>query len=99
MSIEEFKATLNQPDPPSSLSPLLQSLWHAGKDNWEEAHNIAQDIPGPDGAWVHAYLHRVEGDNWNADYWYRRANRSMPQESLEEEWKKLVGHFVPRSSR
>ena len=94
MTIEAFVQSLQQSAPPAGLAPLLLALWHAGKDDWHSAHNIAQDVPGPDGAWVHAYLHRVEGDNWNADYWYRRAGRSMPVHSLEEEWKVLVEHFL-----
>lgn len=94
MTTEAFKQSLQQPTPPAGLSPLLQALWHAGKDDWHTAHNIAQDVPGHDGAWVHAYLHRVEGDNWNANYWYRRAGRSMPGYSLKAEWEVLAEHFL-----
>ena len=94
MTIEAFVQSLQQSAPPAGLAPLLLALWHAGKDDWHSAHNIAQDVPGPDGAWVHAYLHRVEGDTWNANYWYRRAGRSMPNHSLKEEWKVLVEHFL-----
>ncbi|MCB0566455.1 MAG: hypothetical protein KDD01_18965 [Phaeodactylibacter sp.] len=94
MTIEAFVQSLQQSAPPAGLAPLLLALWHAGKDDWHRAHNIAQDVPGPDGAWVHAYLHRVEGDTWNANYWYRRAGRSMPNHSLKEEWKVLVEHFL-----
>ncbi len=94
MTFEEFKRSLRQPAPPADLSPLLQALWHEGKGDWHAAHNIAQDVPGPNGAWAHAYLHRVEGDNWNANYWYRRAGRSMPEYSLKEEWEALVKHFL-----
>ena len=97
MTFSDFKSTLSDDTPPDLPAPLLRALWYDAKDDWERAHEIAQDVPGADGAWVHAYLHREEGDEWNANYWYRRAGRSMPQESLDEEWEKLVGHFVPRS--
>jgi len=96
MTIEAFKESLHQPTPPAGLAPLLLALWHEGKGDWHKAHNIAQDVPGPDGAWVHAYLHRIEGDDWNANYWYRRAGRSMPGHSLKEEWEGLVEHFLAR---
>ena len=94
MTVKAFKDSLRQAAPPDGLSPLLQALWYEGKGDWHTAHNIAQDVPGPDGSWVHAYLHRVEGDDWNANYWYRRAGRSMPGHSLKEEWTVLVAHFL-----
>ena len=94
MTIEAFEQSLQQSAPPAGLAPLLLALWHAGKEDWHGAHNIAQDVPGSDGAWVHAYLHRVEGDTWNANYWYRRAGRSVPGHSLKEEWEGLVEHFL-----
>ena len=94
MAFEAFRESLHRPGPPAGLSPLLLSLWYEANDDWDRAHNIAQDVPGPDGAWVHAYLHRVEGDNWNANYWYRRAGRSMPAHSLKEEWEVLARYFL-----
>ncbi|MCO6487184.1 MAG: hypothetical protein J5I98_02145 [Phaeodactylibacter sp.] len=93
MTIETFKKSLEQPTPPDGLPPLLLALWHERKGDWHAAHNIAQDVPGPDGARVHAYLHRAEGDDWNANYWYRRAGRSMPVHSLKEEWEELAAFF------
>ena len=89
-----FKESLEKPERPAGLPPLLEALWHAGKNDWDRAHDIAQDIPSTDGSWVHAYLHRVEGDQWNANYWYRRAGRSMPAYSLDREWEELVRHFL-----
>jgi len=77
----------------SSSDAVLNSLaamWYEGKGDWEQAHTIAQGIPTREGAWVHAYLHRKEGDDWNANYWYNRADRSMPDYSLEREWKEMV---------
>ncbi len=94
MTFQEFKNTLHQTESDSLWSPHLRSLWHDGKGDWETSHNIIQDINGSDAAWIHAYLHRKEGDNWNANYWYRRANRKMPKVSLEEEWADLVRHFL-----
>ena len=94
MTTEEFKKSLDQSAPPTGLAPLLEALWHEGNGDWHTAHNIAQDVPGADGAWVHAYLHRVEGDTWNANYWYRRAGRRMPEHALKEEWMDLVQYFL-----
>lgn len=66
MTIEEFKSTLNNSHPPEALPPLLEALWYDAKGNWHRAHEIAQEIAGKEGAWVHAYLHRKEGDLSNA---------------------------------
>lgn len=89
MTFTEFKQSLTQSSPPSDLSTLLKAMWHDGKEDWESAHNLAQDVTTNDGSWVHAYLHRKEGDNANASYWYHRANRKMPSYSLKEEWKNI----------
>lgn len=94
MNWQIFKQSLKEKEPPDNLSPLLKALWYDGKNDWNSAHNIAQDVPGADGNWVHAYLHRVEGDRWNANYWYRRAGKSMPAYSLEREWEELVHFFL-----
>ena len=94
MTLEQFKSTLAQQHPPATLAPILQSLWHDGKHNWDKAHDIAQDISTSEGSLVHAYLHRKEGDIFNARYWYRRAGREMPACSLEEEWENLVKEFL-----
>jgi hypothetical protein len=72
----------------------LQSLWHDGRGEWDKAHDVAQDINTPDGSWIHAYLHRKEGDRSNAKYWYNRANRTMPTYSLEQEWEEMVIVFL-----
>ncbi len=83
MSFEEFLAA---PVPPAGMSPALQALWHAaGKADsggWDRAHAGVQDDGSRDGAWVHAYLHRVEGDDANAGYWYARAGRKVPAASV-----------------
>ncbi|MDX1941295.1 MAG: hypothetical protein SFU99_12135 [Saprospiraceae bacterium] len=86
MTFAEFRSLAH----PQDLPPLLQALWQDAQGNWHKAHEIAQDIETPDGAWVHAYLHRKEGDIWNADYWYRRAGRTRPDATLEKEWEEIV---------
>ena len=90
MTLEQFEATLAGDGPPLGVTNSLAALWYDGKDDWEQAHLIAQDIPTREGSWVHAYLHRKEGDEWNANYWYNRAGRNMPGCSLEQEWKEIV---------
>lgn len=90
MKFEEFKATLDNPLPPKSITASLAALWYAGKGDWEQAHAIAQDVPTLEGSWVHAYLHRVEGDQWNANYWYHRAGKTMPAVDLKQEWEDIV---------
>lgn len=81
--------------PPTDLSPELRTLWLAKTGDWEGAHDIAQDLPDPHGAWLHAHLHRQEGDLGNAAYWYRRGNQVTPDESVSiaDEWELLVSHF------
>ena len=90
MTVEQFKGTLGDTLPPAGATPILTALWYAGKGDWERAHTIAQDIPTREGSWVHAYLHRQEGDEGNARYWYSRAARSMPALTPEQEWEELV---------
>ncbi len=94
MKFEEFIASLDQHQPPVSLSAELKSLWFDKNDEWEQAHDLAQEIPGSSGSWIHAYLHRKEGDQWNADYWYRKAGKSSPASSLDQEWEVLVKAFL-----
>ena len=90
MTLEEFTSSLSHARPPEGLSKLLQAMWHDGKNDWNSAHDIAQDIHSSEGSWIHAYLHRKEGDESNAAYWYRRAGKPLPRITLEEEWKQIV---------
>ena len=90
MDSESFQKSLTFDDPPGDLSVYLLSLWHDAKGNWNKAHEIIQDEEDKKGSWIHAYLHRKEGDIWNADYWYRKAGRSRPAYSLDEEWKSIT---------
>ncbi|MEO0332265.1 MAG: hypothetical protein AAF223_11370 [Bacteroidota bacterium] len=94
MNIKEYQASLQDSVAPSHIGTPLQALWYAAKDNWDEAHALVQDENDADSAWVHAYLHRVEGDNFNAHYWYNRANRPMPNEPLTEEWRAIVSTLI-----
>jgi hypothetical protein len=97
MDFDGFKTSMQQQVMPSSLSLELQSLWHDGLNDWNKAHDIAQDIPHTNGSWIHAYLHRKEGDKWNANYWYQKAGKPMPSYSLEKEWEELVRYFLKQS--
>jgi hypothetical protein len=94
LTLSEFKASLGHTHPPSGSSPLLQSLWHEAKGDWNAAHELAQDVNTSEGAWVHGYLHLREGDQSNASYWYNRANQIVPVTSLEEEWEKIVRQLL-----
>ena len=77
--------------PPDDLSEELCALWHTKAGNWEEAHNIAQDIHTPMGSWIHAHLHLIEGDLGNAAYWYRRAGKPQGSpERIEDEWQEIA---------
>ena len=90
MDLRQFKASLRAPAPPQDISPPLQALWWAAKDGWTQAHEIAQAHDNKDAAWVHAYLHRVEGDLANAAYWYRLAQRRVESGNLPAEWEAIV---------
>ena len=94
MTFEEFNNSLSQANPPGDLSVYLLSLWYDAKGNWSKAHDIVQDEENKTGSWVHAYLHRKEGDIGNADYWYRKAGRKRPDCSLEEEWKSITEELM-----
>lgn len=94
MTIEAFKSSLNLKDPPPGLHPLLLALWYDARGDWEQSHNIVQDLKSKDAALVHAYLHRKEGDQWNANYWYARAGTKDIAQTLETEWEHLVAMFI-----
>jgi hypothetical protein len=96
MTLAEFERTLSKSKPPAGLAPALAALWWAGKDNWDTAHRIVMDEDGKDCAWVHAYLHRVEGDLGNAGYWYRQAERPVPKQPLAAEWKAIAQTLLSR---
>ena len=85
MNVEEFKNSLQQQQPPAGLPALVEALWWDAKGDWERAHMLAQGVEGAAGAWVHAFLHRREGDLPNASYWYRRTGKPVSREPLDGE--------------
>ena len=90
-TIEAFEASLPQAEPPRTLDLALQGLWWAGKGEWDRAHACVQQAEGtPRCDYVHAYLHRQEGDLANAGYWYRSAGQPVPTEPLADEWKAIA---------
>lgn len=94
---EKLAATVTRPNPPAGLAPLVEALWWEAKGNWTRAHEIAQEIDTPDAAWVHAYLHRREGDQGNAGYWYRNARRPVCTLPLNEEWRQIAESLLNAS--
>jgi hypothetical protein len=90
MTLAEFKRSLSKSRPPESLAVALAGLWWAGKDDWDKAHKVVMDEGGKDCAWVHAYLHRVEGDLENARYWYRQAGKPAASGALKAEYESIV---------
>jgi|RhiMethySRZTD1v2_1073278.scaffolds.fasta_scaffold584432_2 hypothetical protein len=96
MTLTAFEASLTNPGPPPNLHPLVEALWHERRRDWTRAHEIAQGIDGDDAAWVHAYLHRREGDLPNARYWYRQAGKPAETGSLDDEWRVIVEALLAR---
>ncbi len=94
METEDFLKSLAEDHPPKELNSLLLILWYDAKGNWEKSHALASEIDTKEGSLLHAYLHRKEGDMWNADYWYRMAKSKRPLTSLEKEWEELVQKFL-----
>jgi hypothetical protein len=90
MDLPAFRASLSAAAPPLSLSHALRALWLDAKGDWDGAHDAAQADEGDAGDWVHAYLHRKEGDSGNAAYWYRRAKKPVCKTSLDEEWQAIA---------
>jgi len=90
MTAEELRAARREAAPPAALSRLLEAMWWEAHGDWDRAHRMVDDLTTRDGAWVHAYLHRVEGDLGNAGYWYRQAGRPVCRLSLSEEWAEIV---------
>lgn len=94
MTLHTFKKLLSEENPPATLHGTLLAMWKAGRGDWHGAHDLVQDDEGGEAAWVHAYLHREEGDLFNAGYWYRRAGRPVCKESLEAEWDEIVSELL-----
>ncbi|MBV8565812.1 MAG: hypothetical protein JO273_10190 [Methylobacteriaceae bacterium] len=96
MTVEEFRASLGSQAPPAGLALALQTLWWEAKGDWDKAHECAMADDGRDGAWVHGYLHRKEGDRGNARYWYRLAGKPEPSEALAQEWAAILTALLPQ---
>lgn len=94
MDMKVFKNALKESLPPPHLSVQLQSLWWDAKGDWQRAHDLIDHLEDPTSAHIHAYLHRVEGDLWNARYWYGRAGQPEFKGTLEEEWAYLLDKFL-----
>ena len=99
MTPSEFKRGLSSKKPPGGLSPALTALWWAGNESWDKAHDIVMSEEGADCAWVHAYLHRVEGDRDNALYWYRQARRAPATGELASEWTAIAAALLHAERR
>ncbi len=84
---------------PAGLTDALQAMWHDAAGHWDMAHDIAQEIRSPEGSWIHAYLHRKEGDQTNAAYWYRRADQPECKTSLEDEWAQITSALLGKDHR
>ena len=95
MTPAAFTASISKASPPHDLSPPLQALWWAAKGEWDKAHKIVMNDDSREAAWVHAYLHRVEGDLPNAGYWYRTAGKSVCRDALETEWSAIATDLLP----
>ena len=94
MDFFAFKASLVKSTPPGDLSLELEALWSDAKGDWEGAHRLVQDLETPESAWVHAYLHRKEGDLSNAGYWYRRAGKPPKSGPLDDEWEEIARALI-----
>ena len=94
MTLVELRATISQQRPPATLPPLLAALWWDAKGDWNQAHEIAQTEESTDAAWVHAYLHRKEGDIANSTYWYTRAHQPRLTLPLDEEWTQIASALL-----
>lgn len=98
MTLVDFKGGISQPKPPAGLAPPLEALWWAAKGDWDKAHKIVMKQESRDAAWVHAYLHRIEGDLDNAGYWYRQAHRPAESGALDAEWNAIAAALIDKQA-
>ncbi len=94
MNLSLFKESLSGNEPLKTVSIYLKALWHDAKGDWDKAHVLIQDVEDKNASWIHAYLHRKEGDTGNAAYWYRRAGQNISNISLEKEWEEIVAALI-----
>ena len=99
MELLAFRRSLSGDEPPTDIGRALAALWHEAKGDWHRAHRLAQEEKSDAGAWAHAYLHRVEGDESNAAYWYRRAGKPFCELALEEEWRQIADALLSDTPR
>ena len=99
MDLNSLKKSLVNDAPPSDMSVYVKALWYDAKNDWNEAHELIQDFPDKNASWIHAYLHRKEGDIGNADYWYAKAGKKRPSITLSEEWEQIVTAFLNEDGR
>lgn len=90
MELEIFQQALKSETPPEGINVYLEAMWYDAHGNWNKAHTLVDHLEDATASWVHAYLHRKEGDIWNADYWYRKAGRKRPDISLQQEWEQIT---------
>lgn len=93
-TLKTFKESIDANALPNGISVQLKALWYDGKGDWHQAHELVDQLNDSSSALIHAYLHRKEGDIWNADYWYSRAKSSRPDVTLDQEWETLVQRFL-----
>lgn len=94
LSFADFRKSTGSAAPPPGLGAPLRALWHDARGEWAAAHELAQAAGGTDGDWVHAYLHRKEGDEANAGYWYRRAGRAAATDEPAAEWESIARELL-----
>ena len=99
MNMEEFRASMTAPSPPGGLPVPVQALWWDGKGDWARAHGLVDELETTEGMAVHAYLHRKEGQDWNAEYWYKRAGRTFHRPKLDDEWEALAQGLIQGSDK
>jgi hypothetical protein len=90
MNLQEFKSSADDDKPPQGISPALEAMWYQLNGDWDSAHRLVQSQNNLMGNWVHAYLHRVEGDDGNASHWYHRAEKPVCTSTLADEWREIV---------
>lgn len=96
MDPQDFRASVSGAAPPPGVDSAVRALWWDAKGDWNKAHECAQAQDDEVGAWVHAYLHRKEGDLDNAGYWYRRAGKPVSAMTLAEEWEEITTALIER---
>jgi hypothetical protein len=99
VNASEFKSSLAQNEPPSSLEAPLRALWWDARGDWERAHAEVDELETRSGMMVHAYLHRKQGEAGNAAYWYHRTGQPSKESSFADEWAALLAELLPASRK